>query len=48
MSKATFNKLAGKVEREYEKKGLSKTKAQEIGKATAGKVARAKHRKKGR
>lgn len=42
MSRAGFNKLKNKVTREYEKKGYSKEKAQQIGRATAGKVAREK------
>lgn len=37
-----FNKLAGKVEREYEREGVSRKKAEEWGKATAGKVWREK------
>jgi hypothetical protein len=47
MSRAGFNKLKNKVTRNYEKKGYSKKRAEYIGRATAGKVARekkAKHR----
>lgn len=42
--KIGFNQLAGKVTREYERRGYSHKRAQEIGKATAGQVARAKRR----
>lgn len=45
MRTKTFDKLADKVTREYEKKGVSPQKAREWGRATAGKVARAKHGK---
>jgi hypothetical protein len=41
-----FNKLANSVTNEYMKKGYSKQKASYIGKATAGKVARQKGKKK--
>ena len=41
-----FNKLAGHVEREYEKEGMSHKKAEYIGKAVAGKVYREKQAKK--
>lgn len=37
-----FDKLAKTVEKEYEKKGKSKKKSEEIGKAVAGKIAREK------
>ena len=37
-----FDKLAGRVEREYERKGVSKKTAEKWGKATAGKVFREK------
>lgn len=37
-----FDKLAKTVEKEYEKKGKSKQKSEEIGKAVAGKIAREK------
>lgn len=37
-----FGKLSGKVTKEYERKGYSKAKAAQIGKATAGKIAREK------
>lgn len=40
-----FNKLEGRVEKEYEKEGYSKAKAQYIGRATAGKVYREKEQK---
>lgn len=42
MSRRGFNRLSGKVTRSYEKKGYSKKRAEYIGKATAGKVAREK------
>lgn len=45
MSKASFEKLARKVEAEYRKKGYSLKRAREIGQATAGKVANEKHAK---
>lgn len=35
-----FKKVAGKIEQEYEKKGMSAVKAEKIGAATAGKIAR--------
>ena len=35
-----FSALAERVTREYERKGVSKKHAEEIGKETAGKVAR--------
>ena len=37
-----FDKLSGKVEREYEKKGVSPSKAKQIGNAVAGQIAREK------
>ena len=40
-----FNILEHKIDREYIKKGYSKKKADYIAKATAGKIARLKHRK---
>ena len=42
MSRRGFNRLAGKVTRSYERKGVPKKRAEYIGKATAGKVAREK------
>lgn len=44
--KSKFKKLEKKIEREYEKKGVSKKKAERIGKATAGKIYWAKKKKK--
>lgn len=41
-----FNRLEGKVEREYKKKGFSKKRARYIGRATAGKVFREKRAKR--
>ena len=41
-----FDRLEGKVEREYEKEGYSKSEAESIGQATAGKVYREKKAKK--
>lgn len=46
MSEKGFNKLDRKVTEEYEKKGYSKKKAEYIGRATAGKVAREKRSKR--
>lgn len=46
MSAAGFRKLKNKVARSYEKKGYSKKRAQRIGAATAGKVAREKRAKR--
>lgn len=46
MSTKSFNKLANKVAREYEKKGISPAKAKQIGKGTAAKVKMEKKRKK--
>ena len=40
-----FNRLEGKVEREYEKEGYSKSKSEYIGRATAAKVYREKESK---
>jgi len=37
-----FKGLSNKVEKEYEKKGVSKKKAKEIGKKVAGKIANEK------
>jgi hypothetical protein len=37
-----FDKLSGKVEREYENKGVSPSKAKQIGNAVAGQIAREK------
>lgn len=42
---AGFNKLKNRIAREYEQKGYSKQRAQKIGRATAGKVAREKRGK---
>ena len=41
-----FNQLKGKIEREYEKEGYSKSRSEYIGRATAGKVYREKEAKK--
>ena len=46
MTEKGFKKLDNKIEREYERKGYSKKKAQYIGRATAGKVAREKREKR--
>jgi hypothetical protein len=46
VSKAGFRKLKNKVTRSYERKGYSKKRAEYIGRATAGKVAREKRRRK--
>jgi hypothetical protein len=48
VSRASFNKLKNKVATDYRKKGYSASRARQIGQATAGKVANAKHRKKGK
>lgn len=48
MSRKGFNKLKGKITREYEAEGVPKAKAEYIGRATAGKVAREKRAKKKR
>ncbi len=40
-----FNKLERKIEREYEDKGLSKKRAEYIGRATAAKVFREKRKR---
>lgn len=45
MSAKSFRKLAGKVDREYRRKGRSAKAAKRIGDATAGKVAREKKAK---
>lgn len=45
MSRAGFSRLANRVTREYEGKGYSRKRAQRIGRATAGKVAREKRGK---
>ena len=37
-----FDKLSGKVEREYQNKGVSPSKAKQIGNAVAGQIAREK------
>jgi hypothetical protein len=42
MSEKGFKKLDSSITKEYEKKGYSKRKAEYIGRATAGKVAREK------
>jgi hypothetical protein len=41
-----FRGLESRVEREYLRKGFSRTRARAIGRATAGKVATAKRRKR--
>jgi hypothetical protein len=46
MTEKGFKKLDKKITREYEKKGYSKKKAQYIGRATAGEVAREKRAKR--
>lgn len=48
MSRQSFRRLERKVEREYERKGYGKKRAAHIGRATAGKVARLKRRKRKR
>jgi hypothetical protein len=40
-----FNKLEGKISKEYEKEGYSKAKSEYIGKATAGEIYREKESK---
>ena len=40
--KSDFDKLSDKISKEYIKKGMSKSKAEEIGNATAAKIARSK------
>ena len=45
MTSKKFVKLEKHVEREYEKKGYSRKKAEYIGKAVAGKVAREKRKR---
>ncbi|MGP8065353.1 MAG: hypothetical protein ACLP81_03115 [Acidimicrobiales bacterium] len=40
-----FGRLSGKIARAYERKGYSKRRARYIGRATAGRVARAKKRR---
>jgi hypothetical protein len=42
----SFGGLSGNVTREYERKGYSKKRAQKIGRATAGKIARIKARRR--
>jgi len=42
MSKKGFERLDKRITKEYEKKGYPKRKAEYIGRATAGKVAREK------
>lgn len=37
-----FGKLSGSITREYERKGFPKSRAEKIGRATAGKIAREK------
>jgi hypothetical protein len=44
VSTASFNKLANKVEKAYEKKGVSAKRAKYIGKATAAKVKMEKNK----
>lgn len=39
-----FNKLEHHIAREYEKKGVSHTEAERIGKATAAKIFRSKRK----
>lgn len=46
MSRAGFTRLKTRVAREYERKGYSRKRAQHIGRATAGKVAREKRAKR--
>ena len=45
MASKKFVKLERHVEREYEEKGYGRKKAEYIGKAVAGKVAREKRKK---
>lgn len=47
MSRASFDRLDAKITREYEERGYSKSRAERIGRATAGKVAHRKWAKKG-
>lgn len=44
MASKRFVKLERHVEREYERKGYSRSRALKIGRAVAGKVAHRKHR----
>jgi len=46
MSARSFNRLRGKVRRSYEARGYSRKRADYIGRATAGKVAREKRAKR--
>lgn len=46
MASKKFNRLEKKIEKEYEKEGYSKKKSEYIGRATAGKVAREKRKKR--
>lgn len=48
MSKASFNRLSGKVAAEYRRKGVSAKTAAKWGRATAGKVKREKDAKRKR
>jgi len=41
-----FQKLAGQVAKQYEKKGMSKKKAEQVGRAVAAKVGMKKYGKK--
>lgn len=41
-----FAGLAARITREYERKGYSRSRARQIGRATAGKVAREKRRRR--
>lgn len=46
MADKAFNRLKNRVSAEYRKKGYSAKRAAYIGRATAGKVAREKRRKR--
>ena len=46
-AESRFDKLSNEIAEEYEEKGMSPEKAQEVGDATAAKVGRAKYGKKG-
>ena len=48
MSRASFDRLGHRIEREYEAKGYGKKRAEHIGQATAGKVAHRKWAKSGK
>jgi hypothetical protein len=47
MSQASFDRLEHRIEREYEAKGYSAARAEEIGRATAGKTAHKRWAKNG-